>query len=221
MTIIAAFFAKSEKRSVEQEGIFDQIIAYLKPQAKWQADATKNMVNTAAALGVVETNFAKINNKLSVLQSVKGNYDVLPYDFGRDSGADRPENSEAGYSISTLFSRVLALNGKQMINGKTYQIQFSGDSSLRVDMGNGVVESGNPREGIICNVSDAGNVSYVYQSDTVVEVLEAFAGQAGDATVKLALLDTQYGTHKTDMSILLALPSLELPTINEPVTAIA
>jgi hypothetical protein len=168
-------FAKGSNRTLQK-------VISLLVQVKNQSAATaQGLVDTNTTVAGVRSDVTSLQTTVTKLSQVKGNFDVLPYDYSKDANPLKPSN---GVSAMDLFSYVTAKLGIAPVNGKTYQIQYSGSQSIPTTV-DGVLESGDPDESLMVMISDAGQYSFVYQSDENAEKFAYIGTKADETSVAL------------------------------------
>jgi hypothetical protein len=207
MVAITAFFTAFLTRSAEQKTLLVSIVDYLKKLKLWTANVGTAIADLTSRVGSIDTVLGSFKSTMETLSTVKGNYDALPYNWGADTDPNKPVD---GVGADTLLTYVLGRLGKAVVNGKSFQIQLSGDESLKINV-NGVVENGNPNEAIFCVVNDFGGISYVYQADPYAEQFEGIAAKSDEAKASIEADASVYVTMTTDMNLL---STSELPTIS-------
>jgi hypothetical protein len=105
----------------------------------------------------------------------------LPYNYGKDTAANKPV---ANVEASDFFDYVIAGLGLTPEAGKTYQIQLSGEESIPVTV-NGTVESGNPEENLMVIINNIGARSYVFQSNLQDEYFQFLSSKGDEARIAI------------------------------------
>lgn len=206
MTAIAAFFMAFLTRSAEQKNLLVSIVDYLKKLKLWTVSVGTAIADLTSRIGGIDTILGSFKSTMETLSTVKGNYDALPYNWGADADPNKPID---GVEAGDLLTYVLTKLGKAVVNGKSFQIQLSGDESLKINV-NGVAENGNPNEAVFCVVNDFGGISYVYQADPYAEQFDAVATKSNEAKQSIEADAPIYVGMTTDMNIL---STGELPVI--------
>jgi hypothetical protein len=172
--IWTAFFTAFTTFAATSRRMFKKIIDLLVKFKKTLSDVEGDVTTIKGDVTTLKDDVAK-------LSQVKGNYEALPYNYGKDASTGKPAS---GVTAADLFDYVTNLLGITPAHGKTYQIQFSGAESIPVNV-NGDVESGNPSETLMVVINDFGVRSYVYQSNLQDEYFKVITD--GASTTKTAI----------------------------------
>jgi hypothetical protein len=203
---ITAFFTAFLTRSAEQKTLLVFIVDYLKKLKLWTVSVGAAIADLTSRIGSIDAILSSFKSTMEALSTVKGNYDALPYNWSADADPNKPVD---GVGASDLLTYVSTKLGKAIVNGKSFQIQLSGDESLKINV-NGVTENGNPNESVFCVVNDFGGISYIYQADPHAEQFDAIATKSNEAKEAIKADAPIYVGMTTDMNIL---SGSELPVI--------
>jgi hypothetical protein len=206
MAAIAGFFTAFLTRSAEQKTLLVSIVDYLKKLKLWSISVSTAITNLTSRVSSIDAILSSFKSIMEALSTTKGSYDALPYNWGADTDPNKPVN---GVEAGDLLTYVLTKLGKAIVNGKSYQIQLSGNESLKINV-SGVTENGNPNEAVFCVVNDFGGISYIYQADPHAEQFEGLAAKSDEAKGSIEADAPIYVGMTTDMNIL---SGSELPVI--------
>jgi len=201
-----AYFVAVLLFAAKQMALNDSIITFLEKQKIVNKKNTDDITALGERQTTSEGKIATLDNRVNQLGQIKGNLEYLPYDYSEDMNLMKPvmrvvDGVEIYPNATDVLDYVSAKLGKPIVNGRSYLVQFSGDTSCPV-MVNGKLQSGDAEESFFAVVNDAGERAFTYSSNPNAEKLASIETEAANATKDLEAANVTLVGYQNRMDLL-------------------